>query len=187
MPRPDGTFIKFDDNSAVLINNAREPIGTRIFGPVARGTLGKKVHEDRFPGARGAVRDPGAGFKIAFWGETDTGMKKMAAKAKLSIKKEDRVLVTKGKDKGKIGKVLLVIPEKNRAMVEKVNMVKRHTKGGGTKAGAGGIVEKEASIALSNLKVICGKCTEPTRIGHKLLEDGRRVRVCKKCGEQIDA
>ena len=111
----------------------------------------------------------------------------MAAKAKLNIKKEDRVLVTKGKDKGKIGKVLVVYPEKNRATVEKVNMIKRHTRGGGTKAGAGGIVEKEASIAISNLMVVCTKCTEPTRVGRKVLEGGRRVRICKKCGEHLDA
>ena len=107
-------------------------------------------------------------------------------KAKLNIKKEDRVLVTTGRDKGKVGKVIRVIPEKRRALVEKVNMVKRHTKGGSTKTGSGGIVEKEASIALSNLQLLCGKCNDPVRVGRKKLEDGRMVRVCKKCGEQLD-
>lgn len=108
------------------------------------------------------------------------------AKQKLNIKKEDRVLVTTGRDRGKVGKVLRVIPEKERVLVEKVNMVKRHTRGGATKTGQGGIVEKEAPVPMSNLKLVCGKCTEATRVGRKTLEDGRHVRVCKKCGEQLD-
>jgi len=108
------------------------------------------------------------------------------AKQKLNIKKEDRVLVTTGRDRGKVGKVLRVLPDKERVLVEKVNMIKRHTRGGATKTGQGGIVEKEAAVHLSNLKLICGKCTEPTRVGRKVLEDGKIVRVCKKCGEQLD-
>ena len=95
-------------------------------------------------------------------------------------------MVTTGRDKGKVGKVLKVIPEKQRAVVEKVNMVKRHTKGGSSKTGSGGIVEKEASVSLSNLRLLCGKCNEPARVSRKKLEDGRMVRVCKKCGEQLD-
>ncbi|KMY65810.1 50S ribosomal protein L24 [Desulfocarbo indianensis] len=108
------------------------------------------------------------------------------AKQKLNIKKEDRVLVTTGRDRGKVGKVLRVLPDKERVLVEKVNMIKRHTRGGATKTGQGGIIEKEATVHLSNLKLICGKCTEPTRVGRKVLEDGKIVRVCKKCGEQLD-
>jgi large subunit ribosomal protein L24 len=103
-------------------------------------------------------------------------------KAKLSIKKDDRVIVTAGKDKGKIGKVLKVMPTKNRALVEKVNMIKRHTRPDGK--GQGGIVEREAPIDVSNLAVLCTKCNEPTRLGSAQLEDGSRARVCKKCGEQ---
>ena len=95
-------------------------------------------------------------------------------KAKFSIKKEDRVLVITGRDKGKVGKVLKVIPEKQRAIVEKVNMVKRHTKGGTTKTGSGGIVEKEASVALSNLRLLCSKCNDPAR--GRPQEIGRRPR-----------
>lgn len=108
------------------------------------------------------------------------------AKQKLNIKKEDRVLVTTGRDRGKVGKVLRVIPEKDRVLVEKVNMVKRHTRGGASQTGQGGIIEKEAPVPMSNLKLICSKCTEPTRVGRKTLEDGKHVRICKKCGEQID-
>ena len=107
-------------------------------------------------------------------------------KQKLNIKKEDRVLVIKGRDRGKVGKVLRVIPDKERVLVEKVNMIKRHTRGGASKTGQGGIIEKEAPVPMSNLKLICSKCTEPTRVGRKTLEDGKHVRVCKKCGEQLD-
>ena len=104
---------------------------------------------------------------------------------KLNIKKDDRVMVTSGRDKGKVGKVLKTIPEKNRALVEKVNMIKRHTKGG-QGANAGGIIEKEASVHISNLALLCEKCSAPSRVGRRVLEDGRRVRFCKKCGEQVD-
>jgi len=102
------------------------------------------------------------------------------------FKKNDKVIVLTGKEKGKIGAVLKVDEKKGRAIVEKVNMVKRHTRPGG-KAAQGGIVEKEASIHLSNLMIVCNKCTEPTRIGKRILEDRSRVRVCKKCGELLDA
>lgn len=105
---------------------------------------------------------------------------------KVKIKKDDRVMVVAGRDKGKIGKVLRVIPEKNRALVEKANMIKRHTKSGGA-GGAGGIVEKEAAISISNLMVMCDKCSAPVRLGRRTLEDGKLVRYCKSCGEQIDS
>lgn len=107
------------------------------------------------------------------------------ADQKLHIRKNDKVMVITGKEKGKIGTVLKIIPRKERAVVEKLNMVKRHTKPGG-KAAQGGIVEKESPIHISNLMLICGKCAEPTRIGRKILEDGSKVRFCKKCGEIID-
>ena len=101
------------------------------------------------------------------------------------IKKDDRVIVVSGKEKGKIGKVLRIIPKKNRAVVEKINMVKRHTKAGPSVA-KGGIIEKEGSLHLSNLMLICPKCTDPIRVSRQILEDGSRVRVCKKCGETVD-
>ena len=102
------------------------------------------------------------------------------------IKKNDKVVVLAGKEQGKIGSVLKVDSNKNRVIIEKVNMVKRHTRPGG-KAAQGGIIEKEASIHLSNLMIVCNKCTEPSRVGKRILEDQSRVRVCKKCGELLDS
>lgn len=101
------------------------------------------------------------------------------------IKKSDKVIVLVGKEKGKIGTVLRVDAERNRAIIEKINMVKRHTRPGG-KSAKGGIIEKEAPIHLSNLMLVCNKCAEPTRIGKRQLEDGSRIRACKKCGELLD-
>ena len=104
---------------------------------------------------------------------------------KLHIKKDDKVIVTTGRDCGKIGKVLSVLPEKNRAVVEKVNVVKRHTRP--NQAGQGGIVEKEMPIHISNLQLVCDKCGEASRLGRKVLDDGKISRYCKKCGELVDA
>ena len=100
------------------------------------------------------------------------------------IKKNDKVTVLTGKEQGKIGTVLKVDSEKGRVIVEKVNMVKRHARPG-TAAGRGGIIEKEAPIHISNLMLICNKCAEATRVGKLILEDGSKVRICKKCGEQL--
>jgi large subunit ribosomal protein L24 len=105
--------------------------------------------------------------------------------SKYHIKRDDRVMVIAGSEKGKIGKVLKVYPKKDRAVVERVNMIKRHSRPS-TAAPQGGIIEKEGPINICNLKVVCGKCSEPTRTGVKTLEDGQRVRVCKSCGEMID-
>ncbi len=101
------------------------------------------------------------------------------------VKKNDSVMVIAGKDKGKSGKVLRVIPKKDRVIVEKINMVKRHMKPS-QQARQGGILEKEAPIHISNLMLICSKCTDPTRVGYKVLDDNRKVRYCKKCDEVID-
>ena len=105
-------------------------------------------------------------------------------KEKMHIKKNDKVMVISGKEKGKVGKVLKLVPQKNRAIVEKVNFVKRHTRPSAKTQG--GIVEKEASLHISNLMVICAKCTDPVRFGIKILEDGKKVRYCKKCGEILE-
>ncbi len=102
---------------------------------------------------------------------------------KFKIRKNDRVQVITGKDRGKVGKVLRVIPRTSRAIVEGVNIVKKHQKP--TPGSQGGIIEKEASIHISNLMLICPKCTDPVRVGYKILEDGSKVRICKKCGEVI--
>jgi large subunit ribosomal protein L24 len=106
-------------------------------------------------------------------------------KNKLHIKKNDKVIVIAGKEKGKIGAVLNIDPSKERAVVEKLNLVKRHTRPGG-RAAQGGIIEKESPIHLSNLMLVCGKCAEAARVGKKVLEDGSKVRFCKKCGEILD-
>ena len=104
-------------------------------------------------------------------------------KVKTYLRKNDRVMVMAGRDRGKVGKILSILPKKGRALVEGAQMVKRHTRPGpGT---AGGILEKEASIHLSNLLLICPKCTETVRVYRKILEDGNKVRICKKCGEVI--
>ncbi len=102
------------------------------------------------------------------------------------LKKDDQVEVIGGKDKGRVGKILKVDPKSNKAVVEKVNMVKRHTKP--TPANQqGGIINKEAMIELSNLKLICPKCAKTVRVGRKQLDDGAKTRVCKKCGESVDS
>ena len=104
--------------------------------------------------------------------------------AKLKIKKGDRVIVTTGKDKGKIGEVLKILTKKGRAFVQNVNMIKSHKRP--TQATGGGIVEKEAAIHISNLAHIDPKDDKPTRIGYKILEGGRKVRFAKRSGEVID-
>ncbi|RMG66792.1 MAG: 50S ribosomal protein L24 [Nitrospirae bacterium] len=103
----------------------------------------------------------------------------------LGIKKEDNVVVISGKEKGKKGRVIAVLPKKQRVIVEKVNIIKRHMKPS-QKYTQGGIIEKEGPIHISNVMLICPRCNTPTRIGNKLLDDGRKLRVCKKCKEVID-
>lgn len=102
-----------------------------------------------------------------------------------AIKKDDKVMVIAGKEKGKIGTVLSVDKEKSRVIVEKINMVKRHVRPGG-KTAQGGIIEKEAPLHISNVKLICSKCAQPTRVGWEILEDGSKSRKCKNCGELLD-
>jgi large subunit ribosomal protein L24 len=100
---------------------------------------------------------------------------------KLNVKKNDQVLVTTGKDRGTRGKVLRVLASKGKAIVERVNMIKRHTRPNPNKGIQGGILEREAPIQVANLKVICPECGKPSRLGRKRLDDGRGVRVCKQC------
>ena len=101
------------------------------------------------------------------------------------IRKGDRVVVLSGRDKGKTGDVLKVMPSEDRAIVQGVNMVKRHQRQ--TAAQQGGIVAKEASIHLSNIAIIDPKDDKPSRVGFKILNDGRKVRYAKRSGEEIDA
>ncbi len=106
-------------------------------------------------------------------------------KAHVSIKRNDTVVVIAGKEKGKRGKVLVVLPEKERVIVERVNFVKRHQRPT-QKVKQGGIIEREGSLHISNVMLVCGKCDKPTRTGVQVLADGRRARVCRKCNEIVD-
>lgn len=100
------------------------------------------------------------------------------------IKKNDNVLVISGKEKGKKGRVIAVYPAENRLLVEKLNMIKRHTRPT-QQLRQGGIVEKEGPIALSNVRLICAKCDKPTAAVRKVQEDGTRTRICKNCNETL--
>ena len=145
--RADGSYIRFDDNACVLLNNAGELRGSRIFGPVARELRAVKVM------------------------------------AKLHIRKNDTVMVLAGEDKGKTGKVLKVLVEKQRAIVEGVNMVSKSTKPS-AKNPQGGIVKQEAPIHISNLSLIDPKSGKATRVAIK--HEGKNViRIAKKSGEEI--
>ena len=105
---------------------------------------------------------------------------------KSHLKKDDKVKVIAGKDKGKIGKVLKIIRKKNRVLVENVNILKHHQRPSAQQR-QGGIIEREGAINWSNVMLMCNKCITPTRIKMQRLEDGKKVRVCQKCGETIDA
>jgi large subunit ribosomal protein L24 len=107
------------------------------------------------------------------------------SKSSIHIKRGDIVVVIAGKEKGKRGKVLLVSPLNNRAIVEALNMATHHERPS-NRSPQGGLVQKEASIHASNLMLICPKCGKAARVGRTLLEDGSKVRVCKKCAEIVD-
>jgi large subunit ribosomal protein L24 len=102
------------------------------------------------------------------------------------IRKNDNVVVMTGKDRGKRGRVVRVVPEKNRVVVEGVNIVKRHTKANPQRNVKGGIVEREAPLHASNVQIVCPECGKPTRIGRRILGDGRKVRICRKCEGVVD-
>jgi large subunit ribosomal protein L24 len=102
----------------------------------------------------------------------------------MQIKKNDNVLVISGKEKGKKGRVIAVYPAENRLLIEKLNMIKRHTRPT-QQLRQGGIVEKEGPISMSNVKLICSKCDKPTAAVRKIQEDGTRLRVCKNCNETL--
>lgn len=103
----------------------------------------------------------------------------------LRIKKNDTVFITTGKEKGKSGRVLSFSSSKDRVLVEKINIVKKHMKPT-RKFSQGGIIEREAAVHVSNVMLVCPKCNKPTRIRTTLLQDDRKVRMCRKCNEVID-
>ena len=100
---------------------------------------------------------------------------------KVELKKGDLVIVKKGKDKGKTGKVLMVIPEKSKVIVEKVNFSKEFIRPDRSRNVQGGIMEKEAPLSVANVMIFCSECGQGVRIKKKTLEDGSRIRVCQKC------
>jgi large subunit ribosomal protein L24 len=104
---------------------------------------------------------------------------------RVHVRRGDMVAVLGGKERGKRGKVLRVVPAAGRVLVEHVNMIKKHQRPT-QKLRQGGIIEREGFIHLSNVMVVCGKCDRPSRTGAQALADGRKVRVCKRCGESID-
>jgi len=104
----------------------------------------------------------------------------------LHVKKNDQVKVLAGRDRGKTGRVLRVIPTERRAIVENINVIRRHTRPNPQRNVQGGIVEREAPMDISKLQVICGECNQPSRVGFDTLADGKKVRQCKRCGGTID-
>ena len=104
---------------------------------------------------------------------------------KMKLRQDDEVIVIAGRDKGARGKVIRTLPAKGRVVVGKVNMVKRHTRP--TQSSSGGIINKEAPLAVSNVQFYCSNCQSGVKLGSKLLDDGRKVRTCRKCGEVLDS
>jgi len=107
-------------------------------------------------------------------------------RSKCHLRKDDKVKVIAGKDKGKIGKVLSVNSKNNRVLVENINIMKRHSRPSAQNK-QGGIIESEAPVHLSNVSLLCNKCLAPIRVKMQILEDGKKTRVCRKCDEIIDA
>lgn len=102
----------------------------------------------------------------------------------ISLKKGDNVVITTGKDQGKRGKIIQIVSNRQKVLVEKVNIVKRHLRQDAQ--GGGGIMEKESPIHVSNVSYLCQKCDAPVKINKKILDNGKKVRACAKCGEIID-
>jgi len=103
----------------------------------------------------------------------------------MKIRKNDTVLVIAGKDKGKTGKVRFAHPKKEQVIIEGINFIKKHTRARGRVRQAG-IIQLEAPIYISNVMLLCSRCNRPTRVGFRFLEDGRKVRICRRCSEVID-
>ncbi len=105
---------------------------------------------------------------------------------KIALKKGDMVIVRKGKDKGKTGKVLMVLPEKNKVIVEKINFSKEFIRPDRSRNIQGGIMEKEAPLSVANVMMFCSECSQGVRTKKKVLENGSRIRTCPKCGLSLE-
>jgi|SRR5579862_3932417 len=108
------------------------------------------------------------------------------ARLESPLRKNDNVIVITGRDRGKRGRVLRVVPAKKRVIVEGVNFIKRHTKPNPQKNVKGGIVEREAPLSASNVQIVCSECGRPTRVGRRRLDDGSAQRFCRKCQGVLD-
>ena len=102
------------------------------------------------------------------------------------LRKNDQVVVISGAHKGKMGRIIKIDWKRNKVVVEKVNIVKKHLKPNPYTGQSGGIIEKEAPIHISNVLLFCESCSRPTRVGYKFTEDGKKLRYCKKCKELLD-
>ena len=157
--RPDGSYIRFDENAAVLINDQMNPRGTRIFGPVGRELRDKKF------------------MKIVSLAP------EVLCMAGLKIKKGDRVYVLTGKDRGKTGEVMRAIPSTGKVIVDGVNVAKKHQRATNATM-QGGIIDKDMPIPVANVAIVCPTCGKHTRVGYKV-DGATKVRVCKKCGGEM--
>jgi large subunit ribosomal protein L24 len=110
----------------------------------------------------------------------------VAEAARIQIRKNDQVKVIAGRDLNKVGRVLRVMRDKNRVVVEGVSFLKRHTRANPSRNIKGGIVERETAIHVSNVMIICPACGEATRIGHSVLSDGKKIRICRSCNSALD-
>ena len=110
----------------------------------------------------------------------------MAEAVRIHIRKNDQVKVIAGKDLNKVGRVLRVLRDKNRVVVEGVSFLKRHTRPNPSKNIKGGIVEREAPIHVSNVMIMCSACGKSTRVGHSILSDGKKIRICRSCQSSLD-
>ena len=113
-------------------------------------------------------------------------MKESTVARRIRLRRSDNVVVLTGKNRGKTGRILRIMPTNGRAIVEGVNFVRKHTRPNPQKNIKGGILEREGSIDCSNLMIICGECGRPSRIGNKRLDDGRKLRTCRSCGGTLD-
>ena len=160
--REDGSYIRFDENAAVIIRDDKNPRGTRIFGPVAR-ELRDKGYLKILPCTRITVR--------------------RFIMSKVHVKTGDTVKIISGKDRGETGKVLAVSPKEGKVIVEGLNMVRKHVKPR-RQGETGGIVDAEGAIYASKVMPVCPKCGKATRVGHKI-EGDKKVRICKHCGAEL--
>ena len=111
----------------------------------------------------------------------------MVRLSRIELRRNDQVKIVAGKDLNKVGRILRIVPDKHRVVVEGISMLKRHTKPNPSQNLKGGIVEREGSIHISNVMILCSACNKPTRIGHQFLSDGKKIRICKKCEVSLDS